>query len=73
MGLQPSSGHFQRFMEEALSRHNLLYTGEVAKRRNPQTGKLEGFVAVYQDDLVWWDADRETHREQITTVLEALS
>ena len=24
MGLQPASGHFQRFMEEALSRHNLL-------------------------------------------------
>ena len=73
MGLQPSSGHFQRFMEEALQRHNLLYTGDHSKRRNPDTGLLEGFVAVYQDDLVWWDDDREVHREQITRVLDALS
>ena len=42
MGLQPSSGHFQRFMEDALQRHNLLYTGEHAKKRNPNTGLLEG-------------------------------
>ena len=30
-------------------------------------------MAVYQDDLVWWDDDREVHREQITRVLDALS
>ena len=46
MGLQPASGHFQRFMEDALQRHGLLYTTEDGKRRNPDTGKLEGFVAV---------------------------
>eukprot|EP01043_Picozoa_sp_COSAG02_P079970 COSAG02_NODE_18780_length_919_cov_2.112195_1_plen_69_part_00 len=49
----------KRFMEEALQRHNLLYTGDAGKKRNPDTGLLEGFVAVYQDDLVWWDDDRE--------------
>ena len=43
-------------MEEALQRHNLLYTGDHSKRRNPDTGLLEGFVAVYQDDLVYSDS-----------------
>eukprot|EP01046_Picozoa_sp_COSAG06_P102551 COSAG06_NODE_48719_length_330_cov_0.670996_1_plen_98_part_10 len=73
MGLQPSSGHFQRFMEDALSRHGLLYTGEAGKRRNPQTGLLEGFVAVYQDDLVWWSDNAAEHREQIERLLDAFS
>lgn len=73
MGLQPASGHFQRFMEDALQRHGLLYTTEDGKKRNPDTGLLEGFVAVYQDDLIWWSSDREEHREQIETFLDAMS
>ena len=73
MGLQPSSGHFQRFMEDALSRHGLLYSNDVMKRRDPDTGKLQNFVAVYQDDLVWWAATAEEHKEQIEAVFAALS
>lgn len=73
MGLQPASGHFQRFMEDALQRHGLLYTTEDGKRRNPDTGLLEGFVAVYMDDLIWWSDEREEHREQIERFLDAMN
>jgi hypothetical protein len=45
MGLQPSAGWFQKFLEDALRRHNLLYTGEFNKGRDAETGKLQNFVS----------------------------
>jgi hypothetical protein len=60
-GIQPASGWFQSFMEDVLSRHNMLYTGENNRRCNPDTGEWENYVIVYQDDLIWYSATEADH------------
>ena len=72
MGLQPASGWFQSFLEDALSRNSLLYTGEGNKGRDA-SGQLQNFVSVYQDDLIWWSADEDEHKEMTERVLDAFS
>jgi hypothetical protein len=67
MGLQPASGWFQSFLEDALSRNSLLYTGEGNKGRDA-SGQLQNFVSVYQDDLIWWSADEDEHKEMTERV-----
>jgi hypothetical protein len=73
MGLQPSAGWFQKFLEDALRRHNLLYTGEFNKGRDAETGKLQNFVSTYQDDLIYWSETEEEHKEMTHLLLTALS
>ena len=73
MGIQPAAGWFQCFMEDALARHNLLYTTEANRKRNPDTGLMENFVIVYQDDLIWWSDTVAEHQQMTELLLDAFS
>eukprot|EP01046_Picozoa_sp_COSAG06_P082446 COSAG06_NODE_29469_length_555_cov_11.923246_2_plen_68_part_01 len=44
------------------TRHDLLYTGEMNKRRD-DNGKLVNFCVAYQDDLIWWSETEADHKE----------
>ncbi len=43
------------------------------KGRNEQTGQLQNFVVVYQDDIMWWSSDEDDHKEMCEIVLAAFS
>ena len=73
MGIQPAAGWFQCFMEDALARHNLLYTTEANRKRNANTGLMENFVIVYQDDLIWWSDTVAEHQQMTELLLDAFS
>ena len=64
---------FQCFMEDALATHNLMYTTEANRKRNPDTGLMENFVIVYQDDLIWWSDTVEEHQQMTELLLDAFS
>ena len=72
MGLQPASGFFQMWVEEALDRHDCLYTGPDAKRRDAD-GDVTNFCAAFQDDLIYWLDSYEEHVEQTERLVAALS
>ena len=60
---------YQTFMEGILMKHNLLFTNESMKRCN-ENGVPENFVCCYQDDVLWWAQDEETHKTMSERVLD---
>ena len=50
------------WVEEALDRHDCLYTGPDAKQRDAD-GDVTNFCAAFQDDLIYWSDSYEEHVE----------